>query len=58
MNDQVALAEAHAGLELVGELTACAQFGDDRGAEVWMQRYRCVASHWDDLETPAPDRNV
>ena len=28
MNDQVALAEAHAGLELVGELTACAQFGD------------------------------
>jgi hypothetical protein len=29
---------------------------DDRGCDVWMQRWQCVAGHWYDLET-APDRN-
>ena len=28
---------------------------DDRGNEVWMRRYRCVAGHWYDVETPAPE---
>ena len=28
---------------------------DDRGNEVWMRRYRCVAGHWYHVETPAPD---
>jgi hypothetical protein len=28
---------------------------DDRGREVWMRRWRCVAGHWYDLETPAPE---
>jgi hypothetical protein len=27
---------------------------DDRGCEVWMRRWRCVAGHWYDLATPAP----
>ena len=30
---------------------------DDRGCEVWMRRWRCVAGHWYDLETPAPSPN-
>jgi hypothetical protein len=30
---------------------------DDRGCEVWMRRWRCVAGHWYDLETLPPDRN-
>jgi hypothetical protein len=30
---------------------------DDRTREVWMRRWRCVAGHWYDLETPAPVRN-
>ena len=29
---------------------------DDRGREVWMQRWRCVAGHCYCLETSAPDR--
>lgn len=28
---------------------------DDRGCEVWMRRWRCVAGHWYELERPAPD---
>lgn len=28
---------------------------DDRGNEVWTHRYGCVAGHWYNLETPAPD---
>ena len=31
---------------------------DDRGNEVWMYRYLCVAGHRYHLETPAPDREV
>lgn len=27
---------------------------DDRGREVWMRRWRCVAGHWYDVDTPAP----
>ena len=30
---------------------------DDRGFEVWMRRWRCVAAHWYDLETPALDQD-
>lgn len=30
---------------------------DDRGCEVWMRRWRCVAGHWYVVETPAPDRD-
>jgi hypothetical protein len=26
---------------------------DDRGYEVWMRRWRCIAGHWYDLEAPA-----
>jgi hypothetical protein len=27
---------------------------DDRGNEVWMRRFRCVAEHWYEVETSAP----
>jgi hypothetical protein len=30
---------------------------NDRGSEVWMRRWRCVAGHRYDLEALAPDRN-
>jgi hypothetical protein len=30
---------------------------DNRGYEAWTRRWRCVAGHWYDLETPAPNRN-
>lgn len=30
---------------------------DDRGREVWMRRWRCVAGHWYDVEAPAPGRD-
>ena len=29
---------------------------DDRGCEVWMRRWGCLAGHWYDLEVPAPDQ--
>jgi hypothetical protein len=29
---------------------------DDRGCEVWMRRWRCVADHWYFLEASAPGR--
>lgn len=29
---------------------------DDRGCEVWMRRWRCVAGHWYFLEASAPGR--